>query len=367
MPHQDKHFVTVFLNNWCNMACEYCYATTERNVKKRSIDIEFACRGISDYFAQGFNGLRFFSTGEPTLALGTLRKIYSYAKSLSQDALVTELQTNGVMSDLTAEWIGANIDNIWISWDGPPEVHDVYRRLRNGKGTSGRVEDAARIMLTEKQKQTTGFVGARVTITDANLYRQIEIVDYFKSLGIRYIYSDPVFAPLSNSGIAPNPYYVDQSEYVNFFFEAYNYAQSQDIFYGSFFMINFDGPCQSHCRACLPTPHLTVDGLVSCCDMCCSRECSYVMSDLLYGSWDDISKTITYDEAKITKIRSRRVKNLAPCIDCDVEEYCGGYCVGEVLNETGDFYGVLPERCKAIKELASLIGVNHVHIPVLHP
>lgn len=37
------------------------------------------------------------------------------------------------------------------------------------------------------------MVGARVTITDLNVDRQIPMIEYFKSLGIHHIWSDPLF------------------------------------------------------------------------------------------------------------------------------------------------------------------------------
>lgn len=141
----------------------------------------------------------------------------------------------------------------------------------------------------------------------------------------------------------------------------------KEIFYGSFYMINFDKPCKFHCRSCLPTPHLTYDGFVSCCDMCFSIEIPEVMHKLIYGFWDDDNKCIVYDKEKISAIRTRRIENIQQCKSCEISPYCGGYCIGEVLNETGDFYGVLPERCEAIRFLHSRLAVGKLQIPALHP
>ena len=37
------------------------------------------------------------------------------------------------------------------------------------------------------------MVGARVTITDNNTFLQNQMIDYFYELGIRYIWTDPLF------------------------------------------------------------------------------------------------------------------------------------------------------------------------------
>ena len=40
------------------------------------------------------------------------------------------------------------------------------------------------------------MVGARVTITDNNTFLQNQMIDYFYELGIRYIWTDPLFYSL---------------------------------------------------------------------------------------------------------------------------------------------------------------------------
>ena len=43
------------------------------------------------------------------------------------DAVTFEIQANGVFDDDTAEWLSKNINIIWISCDGTPDIQDAHR------------------------------------------------------------------------------------------------------------------------------------------------------------------------------------------------------------------------------------------------
>lgn len=55
------------------------------------------------------------------------------------------------------------------------------------------------------------------------------------------------------------------------------------------------------------------------------------------------------------------------CMQCEVREHCGGYCLGEVQNETGKLTGQKPQTCKAIRKIAKNIGFTDEHYLYLHP
>ena len=72
------------------------------------------------------------------------------------------------------------------------------------------------------------------------------------------------------------------------------------------------------------------------------------MSPLIYGEWDEKAGIIYYDDKKIEHIRTRTTENMQHCEMCSAKEHCGGYCLGEVLNETGDLFGRKSGVCQAI-------------------
>ena len=75
--------------------------------------------------------VRFFGAGEPTVEFELLKRIHKYAVEKGGDAVTFEIQTNGAFTDAVAIWLKNNINIIWISCDGTPEIHDAHRPFLN--------------------------------------------------------------------------------------------------------------------------------------------------------------------------------------------------------------------------------------------
>lgn len=353
MAHCRKRCLTVLLTDDCNLKCKYCYCGEEH--EKRSINVDFVKCAIRDFKRQeGELFIRFFGNGEPTLEFAKMKEIHAYARTLDNNAKF-ELQTNGAFNEEIKEWVGENIDIVWISYDGTTEVNNFYRVNKNNNTVSHIVEENIKY-LNGKVKE----LGVRATIGEMNIYKQDEIIDKMEELGVKYIYSDLMFANVENK-----LYYekeIEPMEYAKEFLKARKYAESKNIFYGSFFTINFDEKTNISCRACIPMPHLTVDEYVSCCDMGYSEG---KLDELIYGKYDANKDEIIYDYDKIRKIKARTVDNLKECNDCEVKYYCAGGCIGEAINENGTIYSIKSKNCEAIKYLANELLLKE--IPVLHP
>ena len=366
MGHWRKQMISILVTNKCNMACKYCYLGSKdaKNEKeKRLIDIKFAKKAIQDYFAvQARPAVRFFADGEPTLGFEVIRELHDYAESLTNNVSYFELQSNGFFSEHIAEWIRDNIDIVFISCDGMPEVHDKQRVAKGSANTSSVIERNLRILVQNPNCQ----VGVRATITKYNVYKQKEMIDYFHSLGVKILFSDKVFAPIGGSAEEFN---IDYKTFVDEFVAAREYAEEKygdDFFYGSMYCANFDEEVIYACRSCLPTPHVTPDGYITCCDMCVTAD-DTSMRELIYGVYDEHLDTIFYDQNAIEHIRSRKAENIPECRKCEVRNYCAGACLGEALNETGSFYGVKKESCDAIRYLWKKLGGKPVKNKYLHP
>ncbi|MCX8131462.1 MAG: radical SAM protein [Clostridia bacterium] len=356
MAHCEKKCLTILLTEKCNLRCKYCYCD-DGKMNSKSIDFEFIKCAVDDFVKEG-NPLfvRYFGNGEPTIEFKKIKETTEYCKSIDPNATF-ELQTNGVFNDDILKWIGENINIVWVSYDGTTEINDFYRRSKDDKAVSHIVEKNIRYL-----NDKVDTLGVRATIGRANLYRQREIIDKMQELGVRYLYSDLIFASVENQ-----QYYeeeIEPMEYAKEFLEARSYSKEKNIYYGSFFTINFDKKINIFCRACIPMPHLTTDGYVSCCDMGYSGGKS---KSLIYGKYSSQSKMIEYDQKKIDYIRNRRVDNLDECKNCKIKYYCAGGCIGEAMNENGSIYRIKRKNCEAIKYLAKNILHENEVIPVLHP
>lgn len=392
MSHYNKEMVSFFLTTSCNLNCLYCY-TNKEEYPEQAINIDFAKKLIEDYASnENFSNLkkvvRFFAAGEPTINFDAMSEIVAYAKELYGDSCEVELQTNGIFMTKSgefdirlAEWVASNIDYIWISCDGTPDIQNRYRPLylpyfeKKPFLSSSEIVEMSIKFLTSKCKKMTG---TRLTILNSNIYRQKEMIDYFYSLGIRDIWADPIFASVGNT----TPYeeinldvFAEQfllaCEYASSFGVDPNDSRYDKVIYGSNYTCNFDEITCHYCRACKPVPHATTDGFITSCDMAMFHESdgssSAHLNSLLFGKWDNCKKRIEYDRDKMELLRERNVKNMAHCQNCEAKNSCGGYCLGEVTNETGTMYGAIPQKCRVVKKLYREMNVRQRKYRYTHP
>lgn len=359
------------------MNCSYCVATSSINRKNdSSIDIEFALKGISDYFTdEDKHQIRFYSNGEPTCRMDIIKECHSYANSLiqqrkitnqSSNDLLSEIQTNCNFDEETACWLGENINYIWASIDGWPEIQKKYRPdIKNPSSATKIIRNVEQILRIKEEHKHDSFIGVRVTIVNETVSKQVELLKYFSDLGITEVCSEPCFLPVDSPSIKKKITLVDLRQYIINFVEAWHKAKEIGINYLNSFMVNFDEKVEYSCRTCLPTPHLTVDGFVSSCDLAFHGNTS--MPELLFGKYNQKTKSIDYWQDAIENLRSRKCINISKCQNCSIKDYCGGGCLGRAFHETNDFYGVIDEYCWATRYLYNNIDLNDFRIKHLHP
>lgn len=354
MPYCNKRIISFLLTSRCNMACKYCYGA--RKAKYTVLDLDFAKCGIDEYVATGVvNGIRFFGDGEPTTEPELIKQICAYARKFKPD-VNCEIQTNGFFNPRLAEWLAYNMDEIWVSMDLLPETHDMFRVTVSGKPTSVVIERNLKYFKNLENKRA--MVGVRSTITPYNIDRQKEGIDYLLSLGIKHIWVDPIFAPVSETEDKTfEP--IDNMHFARRFIEAREYGKTRGVLYESNFTTNFDGPTCYNCRSCLPMPHLTMDGYVSACEMCTSGENAAQMDAFIYGKYDKENNRIIYDKKKIDVLQSRTLDNLPECRDCIAREHCAGFCLGETLNERGDLFTIKKTVCEPLRYIYAKIGGDY--------
>lgn len=362
MGHWRKNQLTVFITEKCNLNCVYCYAKNTKSKKGDiSIDIDFVKAGIDDFYKKN-NALwlRFFGSGEPTCEFDLIKEILDYAREVTKNKLTCEIQTNGYFSNEIRDWLIENCDIIHISVDGPPEIQDAYRPTK-GNGPSSSIVLSNVKYIAEKCPEK---VAIRFTVTKGTLNKQKEIIRFFIKFGVKYIFSDPEFNAVGSKDKNNRISLMDYSES---YIDAWKYAKQQNIYYGSFLTVNFDEHVQISCRACIPAPHLTLDGYVSCCDMVYLKNEKLIK--LIYGKFDKYTKKITYDIKAIDNLRNRDVNHLSKeCKSCEIIDNCAGYCLGEIYNETGSIFGRKENVCEAMKYLAQHIPCNTgILYPFFHP
>lgn len=353
--------ISFYLTTRCNLDCVYCYTNKNTNTHAhQTLNYEFAKVGIDDYYQTRFaHHVRFFGAGEPTVELDLMQKILAYAKEKDPNT-TSELQTNGCFNKSAMLWIADNIDIVWISSDGVPEVQDHYRPLVGGGRSSGILEENLKYLV----QNARGMTGVRTTITNNNVCGQIDMIKYFSDLGIKNFWVDPIFPGIGSTYSYEN---LDMEIFTREFIRAVKYAYKNGMTYGSILTSNFDEPGEYACRACLPVPHLTTDGYVSACDMALFGNDADHMNVFIYGKWNKNAGRIEYDQDKIKLLQSRKLSNLPHCKECIAGEFCRGYCLGEVVNETKDLFGCKGQICGPTRKMLHDLSVEEKKYRYFHP
>ncbi len=145
--YSRKLLFTVVPTTGCNFGCYYCFESGIKNVKlseetKKKV-FEFIREKI-DAFKPEDVSLSFYG-GEPLLCKDELFEFGQFFAGLSGKLgfkFSSDIVTNGYLFDVeTARELieKVSLKSAQITLDGPPEIHDRRRLLKNGSGTFERI------------------------------------------------------------------------------------------------------------------------------------------------------------------------------------------------------------------------------------
>lgn len=372
MGHYRKKQIAISMCNTCNLKCVYCFTGEAKNQHKQVIDLNFAKCALKKYICEeNYREVRFYGIGEPTQAFYQMKEIKAYADSLTADKIVYELQTNGVFGEEVCRWLGENINKIWISIDGPPDIQNSMRPcLSTHINNSDIIERNISILRKYKiRRKSDLIIGARATITKANITRMKDIVDYYVKLGVDAGWVHHLFPVIGKSASHTkinNRLSYKPLKFAKKYLQAQGYAEKKGFFFGNFLAINFDEEVEIACRACIPAPYLTLDGYVSACDEAYLGS-NPLFKQLIIGRYNPKTDSIEMYDSIIKRLQNRKIGNIPDCKGCSIEKHCAGHCLGECNICNGDIYKPRKELCGAIKYLASKLKLNCEINRYFHP
>jgi uncharacterized protein len=180
------------LSRRCNQHCSYCHASSINEASPKSFDMDSATarKAVDIAFGSPSKAIKIeFQGGEPLLNFNVLKEIVEYAKELNQSAqkiLEFVLCTNTVgLTHEHLDFIKAHNIYISTSLDGPRDIHDACRKLRNGQGSYDLVSEHIPWIQSELGKDK---ISALTTITPFNLYRLKEVIDEYIKQGFDSIF-----------------------------------------------------------------------------------------------------------------------------------------------------------------------------------
>ena len=173
----------------CNLHCDYCatrnrYVSSEGTNDFMSEEVAMATLNyFKSYFQRNQVQVKFFG-GEPFLKKELIKTIIQTLNSwdVKTDKLIA---TNCLLLDeKDMDFLAENRFLTFISLDGAREVHDVFRRDKQGRGTYDRVVEKLKLFKERHPDYFHSNIVINMVVTPENAGSFTRQVEYLKTLGI---------------------------------------------------------------------------------------------------------------------------------------------------------------------------------------
>lgn len=321
----------------CNLRCRYCFAATgdfamgkrcllPYEVGKNALDWLVAHSGNRRNLEVDFFG------GEPLMNFEVVKQLVAYGRSIEKEKnkhFKFTITTNCVlMNDEIIDFINQEMDNVVISIDGRPEVHDRMRPTANGKGSLA--------LIMEKAKQFAAKRG------DGQYYIRGTFTKFNKDFGNDVLYlADEGFEQLSIEPVVTQPdvdYALTEEDLPEICAEyerlgqIYMDRRANGKWFNFFhFMVDLEGgPCLRKrlkgCGAGNEYVAVTPEGDIYPCHQFVGRR-QYCMGSVNTGEFDrDMQK----------RFAANHVLTKEKCRECWARFYCSGGCIANAEAFNGD-------------------------------
>lgn len=318
----------------CNMACSYCYYLDKSSLSGASGSIHLMddhileTSIISHLEASNGEDVMFsWHGGEPLLAgIDFYRKAVTFQKKHNRKGIgiLNGIQTNGSL--LNEEWCRFFFNekfHVGISIDGPPVMHDQFRKTSNGLPTYNRVTEGYRLL---RDHGTTAEI--LCVVNSVNVLHPLEVYGLFRDMGARYITFLPLVERIQGKPGTVTDRSVAAEQFGVFLSEIFDYWVMNDI--GQVKVQIFEEAArtafdQDHTlcifkKNCGGVPVIEADGSFYSCD-------HFVDEDHLIGNIKESSITQMLGAPRQTSFGNYKLQSLPQyCMECEVLDMCNGEC-----------------------------------------
>ena len=344
----------------CNLDCHYCYYLDKAEIyggyePRMSLDMLETC--IREYIAANdvpevtFN----WHGGEPlVMGLDFYRKAVELELKYAGDKIIhNTLQTNGTLLNYDiASFFRDNDFLVGVSIDGPRDIHDKYRKDKGGAPTFDKV-----LRGIETLYRTGTQFNTMTTVNKASEGRGMEVYNFLKSVGSRYMQFMPVLEhikyPVGSNGKprkGARPYIVEPSTegaeiamwsvssmaFGKFMCDIFDYWVRNEV--GQYFVNQFDAALACWCGAqpgtcvyaetCGGNSIIEHNGDVYCCDHFVYPE--YKLGNIAGTDLREMMNSPVQTKFGISKRNGLPKK----CIRCRYAFACHGECPKHRFNRT---------------------------------
>jgi uncharacterized protein len=337
----------------CNMSCGYCFASgggyncgkdyMSADTGKAAVDFLVANSGARRNLEIDFFG------GEPLLNLSSVKAVVDYARKRGAEAdksFYFTLTTNCLLLNKeNADYINRTMDNVVLSIDGRPGVHNAVRHTLAGRDSYERVLSNA-LAFKEIRKDKSYY--ARGTFTHNNLDFTDDIM-HLIDVGFNKLSVEPVVLPDNNPlAIKKEDLPIIHKEYERLAYLLLKRArQGEEIKFFHFIIDLEKGPCvnkrMTGCGAGCEYLAVSPGGDIYPCHQFVGSK--YKMGNVFNG----------LEHREIAERFARNTLCSKPsCKDCFAKYFCGGGCAANAYNFTFDIAGVYETGCAMLKKRLEL-------------
>jgi uncharacterized protein len=339
--------LTLLLTTDCNLRCIYCYSeggeriskTAPEGAIKRAVDrvVNNASATRTDTVYLTIHG-----GGEPTCAWKAMTAAVDYFQNTAASAKlrhITDISTNGVLTNAQREWIVKNIQSIQVSLDGPEQIQNQQRPKAGGSGSYADVMET--IQYFEKNNVRFCIRSTVDQISPAEMESFVAELSRFSCC--TSIHFEPLFfcGRCATSGVTPPA--------AKSFMEAYRAALKKGeetgirVWYSG---VNAERFVTKYCGVSTPNFCITPEGHVTACYEVSSLDDPRA-SSFIFGRYDEDKKDFLLNEAMIEELQKRDVKNIPFCANC----FCKYHCAADCAAKAHSLDGINNYRCLVNREL----------------
>ena len=349
MKSHEVKALCLHVSHDCNLRCKYCFADEGAYHSKREVMSRETAFAAIDFLLRESGQRKVlevdFFGGEPLMNLGVVKDTVYYAKEqaakLGKRFLFTTTTNGLLLDDETIKFFNEEMENVVLSLDGRPEVHDAVRKTVNGKGSFD--------LVIEKIKKFVRSRGdkhyyVRGTFTAKNLDFAKDVL-FLADQGFDSISMEPVVTDIPELQIREEHLPRIEKEYENLC-EAYLEREEKGEGF-NFFHFNIDlegGPClQKRVSACgAGNEYFSVvpNGDIYPCHQF-AGDSKWKMGSVFEGTLDENIRSKFAESCLFTRKK---------CENCFAKFICSGGCSANNYHYNGDIEEPYAMTCAMMKK-----------------
>ena len=349
MKSHEVKALCLHVSHDCNLRCKYCFADEGAYHSKREVMSRETAFAAIDFLLRESGKRKVlevdFFGGEPLMNLGVVKDTVYYAKEqaakLGKRFLFTTTTNGLLLDDETIKFFNEEMENVVLSLDGRPEVHDAVRKTVNGKGSFDLVIEKIRKFVRSRGDK---HYYVRGTFTAKNLDFAKDVL-FLADQGFDSISMEPVVTDIPELQIKEEHLPRIEKEYENLC-EAYLEREEKGEGF-NFFHFNIDlegGPCLSKrvsaCGAGNEYFSVVPNGDIYPCHQFAGDN-KWKMGSVFEGTLDETIRSKFAESCLFTRKK---------CENCFAKFICSGGCSANNYHYNGDIEEPYAMTCAMMKK-----------------